>query len=72
MSKVLKKVHGWEPISEDDKLVSHRLRVTGGWIVRSMFSEWRTGAAIAQTFVKDENHAWKLDEPSKKSRKERS
>ena len=66
MSAVVKRVFEWEPIPGDATCESHRLWVTGGWIVRSKSSGYHMGAAMAQTFVKDENHSWKLSDQRKK------
>ncbi len=39
-----------------------RLSVPGGWIVRTIYvyNSRTTSCAIAQTFVSDTEHAWKL------------
>lgn len=51
----------WERIpGSDDPAISHRLRVHGGWIVRSVYTGYHSGAAISQTFVPDPAHEWKL------------
>jgi len=54
----------WEKILERDldcRGGSARLKVPGGWIVRSYL--WLSGGmAVAQTFVSDPNHEWKLNE----------
>ncbi len=45
-------------------VVSHRLRVPGGWIVRSVSVGYTgTGTSVhsTQTFVDDKNHEWKLE-----------
>lgn len=36
-----------------------RLKVPGGWLVRTVTSTYR-GVGVAQTFVADEDHAWRL------------
>lgn len=56
----------WEKIENDssdstERSNSARLKVPGGWIVRTTYHGYNTGAAIAQTFVADCNHTWKLD-----------
>ncbi len=53
----------WERIpGSDEPAISHRLKVRGGWIVRSVYTGYKEGAAIAQTFVADPDHEWKLGE----------
>ena len=44
----------WEDI--DDQ--TDRLKVLGGWIVRS----WMSGRSVHQVFISDEYHDWKLEE----------
>lgn len=39
--------------------LSARLQVPEGWIVRTIYLYGR-GPCIAQTFVQDKNHDWKL------------
>lgn len=55
----------WEPINESDPrslppIYSHRLKVPGGWIVRTVMCSYNSGGGVAQTFVADAEHAWKL------------
>ena len=52
----------WEVIEHDERSKgdrTERLKVPGGWIVRSHCAGV-TGIAIAQTFVADPEYAWKL------------
>jgi len=59
----------WENIQEkDDGLTdsistrSHRLRVPGGWVVRTITTRISGNAvAAAQTFVEDPDHKWTLE-----------
>ena len=55
----------WERIEEPKGtrgLYSHRLKVPGGWIVRSVVDVvGDTGVALVQTFVSDLNYEWKLN-----------
>ncbi len=44
---------------------SHRLKVPGGWIIRTIAGHWRSGGGVAQTFVGDPNHKWELEQPKK-------
>jgi hypothetical protein len=53
----------WEALKNDpSEVLSHRLRVPGGWIVRSVviLKGLPSGAncGIEQTFVSDPNHQW--------------
>jgi len=41
------------------KIYSDRLRVPGGWIVRS-YTTWNNSRAIHQIFVADEHHIWDI------------
>ena len=53
----------WETINDNAcNTRSDRLRVPGGWIVRTITYTGHAngGAAVAQTFVVDHNHEWKL------------
>ena len=55
----------WESLKEAEGtrcLRSDRLKVVGGWIVRTVVPAGNTGAAVAQTFVADPNHKWKLED----------
>ena len=55
----------WEIIPEEKELqendgqVSARLRVPGGWVVRTHLSGMNS-SAVAQTFVADSSHSWEL------------
>jgi hypothetical protein len=56
----------WEKLLNDDarNVYSHRLKVPGGWIVRTVVhddSDGRSGRAVEQTFVSDPNHEWELE-----------
>lgn len=53
----------WEPIDDE----SDRLKVPGGWIVRSWIKIERTAIGIAaasihQVFIEDPSHSWKLED----------
>ncbi len=56
----------WERISvfynEDLKYFScsYRLRTTFGWLVKTELSSNAESVAVAQTFLPDTNHEWKL------------
>ena len=41
--------------------VSHRLKVPGGWIVRTLAFAYRSGLGVVQTFVEDQRHEWELN-----------
>ena len=49
----------WELIESGNKWVSDRLWVYGGWIVRTITYGVKDDM-IAQTFVSDVGHEWKL------------
>lgn len=58
----------WELIEEKNKkddnltyIVSHRLKIPGGWIVRTVTSRYHGGAHSEQTIVTDPQHTWKLE-----------
>ncbi len=56
----------WEKITGDSgcpdaNVTSHRLRVPGGWIVRTVMSRYNAGVHVVQTFVTDPTHDWKLE-----------
>jgi len=55
----------WEKIQEkmgsEHTSESHRLKVPGGWIVRTMVSRYHAGADVAHTFVADPQHEWVLE-----------
>ena len=50
----------WEKIDKQ----TERLKVPGGWIVRSKFTEIFNGCAVSvhQIFVIDPDHSWSLGE----------
>lgn len=49
----------WEKIDDS----SDRLRVPGGWIVRSHLEQsWDGGASVHQLMVFDTHHRWRLDD----------
>ena len=54
----------WEVVSDlvkdGDSCRTSRLRVPGGWIVKTIFY-FSDGSGIAQTFLPDPNYKWKLD-----------
>ncbi|HXV27138.1 MAG TPA: hypothetical protein VD862_03915 [Candidatus Paceibacterota bacterium] len=43
-------------------VVSDRLRVPGGWIVRTIVTRYQGGSHAAHTFITDPAHEWKLPE----------
>lgn len=51
----------WEKIQDKPHIYSDRLRVPGGWIVRTVVAFDRmegSAASAVQTFVEDPNHYW--------------
>jgi len=48
----------WEDIDDS----SDRLKVPGGWIVRSWISYWNSDGGVHQIFVVDVEHQWKIGE----------
>lgn len=52
---------------EVGEISSARLRVPGGWIVRTVISRYQGGAHCCQTFVADPSHEWVLT-PSEHAR----
>ena len=59
-------IESWELIAKESEnhdchvdMISERLRVTGGWVVRTIASRWKAGTAIAQTFIADVEGHWK-------------
>jgi hypothetical protein len=55
----------WEKISEPAGVVglnvfSCRLRVPGGWIIRTVASEHESGVHVSMVFVTDPTHMWEL------------
>jgi len=61
----------WELIEENIKdqgtytyIVSHRLKVPNGWIVRTVTSRYHGGAHSEHTFVADSSHSWQLQKAS--------
>ncbi|MBT5338646.1 hypothetical protein HN643_04585 [Candidatus Falkowbacteria bacterium] len=57
----------WEEIRNgpsvqgDCAVLSGRLKVPGGWLVRTIVSRYKSGADVEQTFVADAGHEWKLE-----------
>lgn len=54
----------WEPIAREQcEFYTDRLKVPGGWIVRTSDIEVYPYSAISESscFVRDPNHEWKLD-----------
>jgi hypothetical protein len=49
----------WESLP-DRKMDSERLKVPGGWIVRSFWSGFGGAGGIHQVFIADPNHEWRL------------
>lgn len=52
-----------KPVETNQTLESHRLKVPGGWIVRSITSRYQAGADVSQIFVADPEHKWQLEQP---------
>ncbi len=57
----------WEQIPEPEdttkarvSVMSHRLKVPGGWIVRTVTNIFGNGTSSSQTFVADADHSWEL------------
>lgn len=58
----------WECLSSDRKervggtleITTERLSVWGGWIVRTILTDFENAPSVTQTFVGDINHYWKL------------
>ena len=57
----------WEQIPEPEEvtstegtIMSHRLEVPGGWIVRTVTSRYDAGTSSSQIFIADHDHSWKL------------
>lgn len=60
----------WEVV-EDKKvgnigrILSERLKVPGGWVLQTtVFRFGGESAHVAQIFIKDDDHAWKVKEVS--------
>lgn len=55
----------WEDIkgSRSNRLFSDRLKVPGGWIVRSIILSTGVdgGSSLHQVFIVDPDHEWELD-----------
>lgn len=54
-----------DPASQEQRegilyVISHRLKVREGWIVRTIVSQSRAGADVSQIFVSDPGHSWQL------------
>ncbi len=58
----------WELVEELDEdnhstgVLTQRMKVVGGWVVRTIASRWKAGVAVAQTFIPDPKGTW--DDPS--------
>lgn len=58
----------WETLSEENTrhnsssqtIISSRLRVPGGWIIRTVSSRFEAGVSVAQTFIADGLHQWEI------------
>ena len=55
----------WQEIEEDSDSVSARLKVPGGWVVRTIVLASR-GAGVTQIFVSDPDYKWELEVKKKK------
>ncbi len=57
----------WEEIpsvdagNKDTSIFNHRLKVPGGWIVRTIVSRPQSSASVDQMFVTDTDHEWVLE-----------
>ncbi len=59
----------WEPIAEPEnpertwRTESHRLKVPGGWILRTIVKGigMNAGAEVSQIFIHDPDHSWQLN-----------
>ena len=53
----------WEHIPcDDDYSTSYRLKVPGGWVIRSRASYGTDSASVHHVFVKDPKHTWELED----------
>ena len=55
----------WESINESGHMGgSERMRIPGGWIVRSYLAingtAGKAAVSIHQIFISDENHSWRI------------
>lgn len=67
----------WEEIPEPNNghyqvgntlvCTSHRMKVPGGWILRTITCGYNIGAAAHQVFITDPQHEWQLDTTSENS-----
>lgn len=48
----------WEQIDK----ATDRLKVPGGWIVRSISSRYSDHSSIHQVFIQDQAHEWKIED----------
>jgi hypothetical protein len=55
----------WEEIDD----TTERLRVLGGWIVRSSI-DCKSGVSISQVYIPDPNYGWVLETEDEDSQKE--
>lgn len=57
----------WEPISDvkphgtDLRLESQRVKVQGGWVIRTLTSRYHAGTVSHQVFVSDPGHEWEIE-----------
>ena len=57
----------WEQLEDYSRFISHRLKVPGGWIVRTVviaIAAHEGGApncVVEQTFIRDPGHKWELE-----------
>ncbi len=62
----------WEKLPEseemldqgDDKILSYRMKVPGGWLVRSIATRYKGGTSVHHVFVADVEHQWQLNKTS--------
>lgn len=61
----------WEEVPEPNygeyksgnhlKCISHRMKVPGGWILRTITFGYNVGAAAHQVFIVDPEYKWELN-----------
>lgn len=50
----------WETVAREDFNVTHRMKVPGGWVVRSYIKN-QEDYPVALVFVPDVKHEWMLE-----------
>ncbi len=58
----------WEKIEDNNFIVTQRMKVPGGWIVRSLYSDAVSSiagpaitCALHQLFIEDVEHSWEIE-----------